>query len=203
MLIACNNDNSHNFPLHDMSEYDIEGGHRFYYVTMYEALQLRDDDSFNGILYFGFPGCDWCQAAVPVIHEASQQTETDIFYVSRRSDLREGEWLEWDVQMAWWLDGQIEMRWLYYDEEGNETTQPTDEPARPNIFVPQIIHLRNGAVVDSHRGTFEGHERLEDNTLPALTDAEDATLLATYMRIFAAVSEPEACGVGDEVEDCS
>lgn len=180
-----------NFPLSHMSDYDIEGQHRFYDVTMYEALELRNDETFNGILYFGFPGCPWCQAAVPIMHEASQQTNTDIFYVNRSQEIRATDnWENWDIEMAWWLNDQIEMEWLY-DEDG--------EPDRPNIFVPQVVHLKNGIVVDDHRGTFEGHEHIEDEKgqpyLPELTAAERATLLEQYIRIFSSVHVPEICPV--------
>ena len=199
-LIACGDENSpettsftHDFPLADMSYYDIEGEHNFFEVTMYEALQLRYNEDFNGILYFGFPICPWCQAAVPLIHEASQITNVDIFYISRAHDLREGEWLDWDVEMAWWLyeNGVPNMFWLQTtpdedaDEDEIENFEP--EPIRPNINVPQIVHLRNGIIVDSHRGTFEGHDHIgegNDRHLPELTDEEHAALLDIYDRIF-------------------
>ena len=186
-LTACSDDDTtsfeNNFPLHDMSEYDIEGDHRFYYVTMYEALQLRDDETFNGILYFGFPGCPWCQAAVPVMHEASQQTETDVFYVSRRHALREGEWNEWDEEMAWWLDEQIGLQWHDFTEQGGIY--------RPNIFVPQIVHLRNGVIVAEHRNTVDSHEVAEDEEgeryVPELTAEEWRELLEIYTGIFSGI----------------
>jgi hypothetical protein len=208
ILTACSNDNEstsfeNNFPPHDMSEYGITGDHRFYYVTMGEALQLLDEESFNGILYFGFPGCPWCQVAVPLIYQASQETETDVFYVSRRHEIRETEnWEEWDIEMAERLNEQIEMRWLYDDSE----------PYRPNIFVPQIIHLRNGIIIDDHRSTFEGHDLVldedsgeeDDYYLPDLTPAQRDTLLEIYIRIFSAVHSPDTCTLDDTDDDsCS
>jgi len=207
-LTACSNDDNstsfeHDFPPADMSEYEIEANHRFYDVTMYEALQLLDDESFNGILYFGFPDCAWCQAAMPAIHEASQETNTDIFYVSRHGDLREGDWLNWDEEMAWWLyeNGVTNMRWL--NEDGELVDVGAEEDAyRPNINVPQIVHLRNGIVVDSHRGTFEDHDPVgegDERHLPELTDAEYATLLETYIRIFSGI---HACDINAD-DGCS
>ncbi|MCL2560244.1 MAG: hypothetical protein FWE07_07120 [Turicibacter sp.] len=187
-LTACSNDDL-NFELHDMSDYGIEGDHRFYYVTMYEALQLREDESFDGILYFGFPGCPWCQAAIPVIHEASQQTGVAIFYVSRAHALREGEWNDWDAEMAWWLDEQIDMQWHDFTDQGGTY--------RPNIFVPQIIHLRDGVVVNAHRNTVDSHEIAEDDDgefyVPELTTAEWDELLAVYIDIFSECSEADIC----------
>jgi len=193
-IIACSNDytddltdsnsdlavSENSFPLaSSMSDYGIEGEHRFFEVGMDEALQLLEDEAFDGIIYFGFPGCPWCQSAVPIMHEVSQQTNTDIFYVSRRHEIRETEdWQEWDAEMAWWLDEKIDMDWIY-DASG--------EPDRPNIFVPQIIHLQNGAVIDAHRGTLEGHDAM---TQPELTSDEHARLLDIYIRIFSSVNVP-------------
>jgi|GEM_PF-1518750 len=204
MFVACDNDSTtefeNNFPQSDMSYYDIDDDHRFYEVTMYEALQLQDDETFNGILYFGFAGCPWCQVAVPFIHEISQEAGVDIFYVSRAHVLREGEWLDWDLEMAWWLynNGVPNMRWL--DEEG-ALVDVGEEDAygyRPNINVPQIVHIRNGVIVDSHRGTFEGHDHVgegDDRHLPEMTDQEQQTLLDIYRRIFSGPTTTEACGI--------
>ena len=207
VLVACDNNGGddevigfeHNFELHDMSNYSVEGEHSFYYVTMDEALQLVEDPDFNGVFYFGFPGCPWCQAGVPVLFEAMQETGVPVFYVSRSRDLREGAWLEWDEEMAWWLNEQIEdMRWLYLDDEDNETTDETDTPLRPNIFVPHVVHVRSGRVISNHRGTFEDH----DPTYP-LADEQHATLLATYVQILSGVTETPPCNILDEtVTEC-
>ena len=166
----------------NMSSYGIRGDHRFYDLTMHEALELLDDETFDGILYFGFPDCPWCEEAVPAIHEASQIVGVDIFYVSRCHRIRGKEgWEEADSQMAWWLNEQVELGWIYENEVA----------IRPNIFVPHVFHIRNGVVVDEHWGTFDGHVRLEDGSLPELTDIEYTTLLETYIRIFSAVNTSE------------
>lgn len=213
LLAACDNGNGgadtpeHGFPRADMSTYDITGEHRFFDVTMEEALELLEED-FEGILYFGFPGCPWCQAALPAMHEASQQAGIDIFYVSRANELRTEAWSELDEEMAWWLheNGLTDMRWLYTspDEDASEEEIEAFEPEaiRPNIFVPQIVHLRNGAVVNAHRGTFDGHDHVgegDDRHLPELTDSEHASLLARYLEIFSAVG---VCTLDEEADDC-
>ena len=211
VLVACGNGDSdedqsgfeNNFSLVSwMPEYGIEGEHRFYDVNMYDALQLRNEEDFDGILLFAFPECPWCQKAVPVIHEASQEADVDVFYVSRTHSLREGDWLDWDAEMAWWLyeNGTTNMVWI--DEEGDVITDNSDnELYRPNINVPQIVHLRNGIIVDSHRGTFEGHDRLEDGSLPELTVQQRAILLEVYMRFFSVVNEPEICPIDADDND--
>lgn len=206
VLVACNNSGGDgemtDFELHDMGYYQIEGEHSFYYVTMDEALQLVENPDFNGVLYFGFPGCPFCQSGVPVLFEAMQETGVPVFYVSRRHDLRVDDWIDLDEQMARWIDAQFELSWIYtspgedYTDEEVENFVP--EPTRPNIFVPFVMHVRNGVVVDAHRGTFEGHERMEDvegrPTYP-FTDEQHATLLATYVRILSGVTNAEPCNI--------
>lgn len=198
----------HTFPLADMSDYGIDDDHRFYEVGMDEALALRYDEDFNGILYFGFPGCAWCRATVPHMYDVSQALNVDIFYVSRARDIREGVWLDWDAQMAWWLydNGVPNMRWI--DEAGALVDVGEEDGAyRPNINVPQVIHLRNGVIVDSHRGSFEGHDMVgegDDRHLPEMTSEEIDTLVGVYHRIFAGPNQIEPCGIDDEVDEgCS
>jgi len=178
----------------DMTEYGIVDGHNFIQIGMDEALKLTQDSLWEGILYFGFPTCPWCQAAVPIMNEAALQSGINIYYVSRAGYLREGIWLEWDEEMAWFLHEQIDnMRWIYEN----------DVAIRPNINVPQIVHLKGGVVIDQHRGTFEEHVRLEDRTLPELTDYQKEELLNRYLEIFNEVQLQESCPLVVEQDECS
>jgi len=192
MLAACSN-NQGNVNMDDsFTNSNLVGyfPHRLFDVSMYDALQLIEDETFNGILYFGFPRCPWCRASVPVMIEASNELEVDIFYVSRAHDLREGVWNEWDAKMAWWLEDQIEMQWHEFE----------DGTYRPNIFVPLVVHINNGIVVDSHRGTFSGHEHIYVDgvrILPELTDLEFENLLNIYKRTLSGVNNSGECNVID------
>ena len=210
VAVACDNNGGGNvmssftddFELHDMTYYGVEGAHQFYYMTMDEALAITTNADFNGVLYFGFPGCPWCQAGIPVLHEAINVTDVPVFYVSRRHALREGIWNEWDEQMANWLNEQVDLQWIYTTPATDATDEEREnfvpEPIRPNIFVPFVVHIRNGVVVNSHRGTFEGHARMEEvegrPTYP-FTDAQHATLLARYVEILNGVNADEGCNL--------
>ena len=202
VLVGCANGEGprfeNEFPTSQLEGYGIEE-HRFFDVTMEEALALREVEDFDGILYFGFPQCPWCQAAVPILNDAALEAGIDVFYVSRDPEIREiGDWSEWDLEMANWLDAQLEMRWIYEEDEDGESV-----PVRPNIFVPHVIHLRSGEVIDHHRGTLDGHERLEDGTLPDLEPAEVAALFTIYSRIFSGVQTDGECPLTQETESCS
>jgi len=211
VLVACQDSQqeasapSHQFEQADMSGYDVPEEHRFYSVSMSEALELINEN-FDGILYFGFPGCPWCQAAVPIMHDASRIANIDIFYVSRAHDLRYGGWLEDDASMAWWLyeNGVENMAWLYTTPDEDATDEEIEEfvpeRIRPNINVPQIVHLRRGEVLGNHRGTVDGHMSVESE-LPQLTAIEIDELRESYIDIFVAVGEIEGCTIGDLSDD--
>jgi len=158
-----------NLPKSDLTAYGIEEPHRFYDLSMLDVMDLVTNEAFDGVLYFGFAECPWCQESVPVLQEASQNTEVDILYVSRAHVLREGEWVDADIEMAWWFDGQVGLEWLV-DEEG--------EPTRPNIFVPFVVHVSGGEVVSAHRGTIWSDA--EDGYLLELSPEQRADLLSLY-----------------------
>lgn len=222
-LAACDNtDNNngegetnyftHSFAARDISDYRyVEDEYHFYDVNMDDALALTQNPSFNGVLYFGFPGCPWCQSAMPVLVEASNATDVPVFYVSRANALREGDWLDWDADMAWWINEQFDLQWIYTQPSADYTDEEIEnfvpEPLRPNIFVPFVVHIRDGIIVDAHRGTFEGHARMEGvegrPTYP-LTDDQHATLLERYISILNGVNATEDCNIfGLLDEDCS
>ncbi|MCL1800655.1 MAG: hypothetical protein FWG25_04745, partial [Promicromonosporaceae bacterium] len=114
---------------------------------------------------------------------AATASGVDVLYVSRAHVLREGDWADADLAAAEWLDDQVGLEWLTDDD---------DIPTRPNIFVPFVAHIRDGAVVDFHRGTFEGHSHIGEGDarhLPELTANQHAALLLRYRTIFSGVGD--------------
>jgi hypothetical protein len=181
--------------LSDMSLYDVTNTDTFYDLSMLDVMGLVTDPTFDGVLYFGFPGCPWCQAAVPVLADAADVADARVYYVSRAHDLREGAWVDADLAMAEWFDAQVGLEWLT-DDDGN--------PTQPNMFVPFVVHVRDGAVVEAHRGTVEGHDIVgegDERHLPEMTDAARATLATIYRRILGATTIPTAC-LAEQDDSC-
>ncbi|MCL1991295.1 MAG: thioredoxin family protein [Defluviitaleaceae bacterium] len=164
---------TNNLPVANLSGYGIDHTDvPFLQLEMKDAVALIQDETFNGILYFGFPGCPWCRAAVPILNEAAKETDTTIYYVDRSHGLRTETFKKWDLEMATWLDTQIFMKKM-----GDV----------PNIYVPQIIHLKAGKVVDSQRSVFDKDSR-DDRSLGVFDAHAQRELLNRYTAIFSQVS---------------
>jgi len=157
------------FRLADMSLFGVDKPHRFYEVNMYDALLLIDSDDFDGILFFGFSSCPWCQSAIGVLNQASLDTDTDIYYINRAPELRNEDWLALDTQMARWLDEHIEM-------------ELNVEKIEPHIYVPQIVHLKDRKIINSYRGIAPDHNAM----YTGMSDELKNSLYNKYVEIFKA-----------------
>ncbi len=110
-----------------------------------EAIALFQDQG-TGLVYFGFSRCPWCQEIVPLLQKAADQNGVEVFYVKTRDAMKER---------------------LYTDEQKDqiapyieEYLQDNDEGV-PTLYVPLVLAVVDGQVVDGHQGTVEDHDAHE------------------------------------------
>ena len=100
----------------------------FTYATVDEIIDVLDGGS--GIVYLGFPECQWCEAYVPYLNEVAKDVGiSEILYYNIREDRSNNS--ENYRKIVELLDG-----YLTDDEEGN-----------PRIYVPAVIFVNNGTIV--------------------------------------------------------
>ena len=100
----------------------------FVYASIDEILEVLDGGS--GIVYLGFPECQWCGAYVPYLNEVAKDVGiSEILYYNIREDRSNNT--ENYQKIVELLDG-----YLTNDEEGN-----------PRIYVPAVIFVNNGTIV--------------------------------------------------------
>ena len=100
----------------------------FTYATVDEIIDVLDGGS--GIVYLGFPECQWCEAYVPYLNEVAEYVGiSEILYYNIREDRSNNS--ENYRKIVELLDG-----YLTDDEEGN-----------PRIYVPAVIFVNNGTIV--------------------------------------------------------
>lgn len=114
-------------------------------ITMEQAIDLFEQQG-SGIVYFGFPACPWCQEAVPVLQEEAEAAGVDVFYVQTRDENKE----------------------LLYTPEQKEAFTPwlkdymsDNDEGVLTLFVPVVINVQNGSIVDGHVGTLDEHDATE------------------------------------------
>lgn len=100
----------------------------FVYASIDEILEVLDGGS--GIVYLGFPECQWCGAYVPYLNDVAKSVGVNeiLYYNIREDRSNNSENYQKIVEL---LDG-----YLTDDEEGN-----------PRIYVPAVIFVNNGTIV--------------------------------------------------------
>lgn len=100
----------------------------FIYATVDEIIDVLDGGS--GIVYLGFPECQWCNAYVPYLNDVAKSVGVNeiLYYNIREDRSNNSENYQKIVEL---LDG-----YLTDDEEGN-----------PRIYVPAVIFVNNGTIV--------------------------------------------------------
>lgn len=100
----------------------------FTYATVDEIIDVLDGGS--GIVYLGFPECQWCNAYVPYLNDVAKSVGVNeiLYYNIREDRSNNSENYQKIVEL---LDG-----YLTDDEEGN-----------PRIYVPAVIFVNNGTIV--------------------------------------------------------
>lgn len=100
----------------------------FVYSDINEIIELLDDGT--GVIYLGFPECQWCQAYVPMLNEvAKEKGIEEIHYFNIREDRKENT--KGYQEIVDELDDILDL-----DEEKN-----------PRVYVPYIVVVEDGEVV--------------------------------------------------------
>ena len=101
----------------------------FVYRDSDEIIRIMEKGT--GVVYFGFPECPWCQAYVPYLNEVAKEVGIEkIYYYNILEDRKNNT--EFYKKMVNKLTG-----YLQYDDEGNE-----------RIYVPMVVFLTNGEIID-------------------------------------------------------
>lgn len=151
----------------DMSEYTTLEGveHVFLDVTYEETLEYLKMEDFTGIFYFGYPACPWCEEAVVEMNDAAKSLNLEIYNVNKKSDFNVIH-PEMEEEIALYLNSYIE---LQEDEDGN-----------PHLYVPEVVIVKDGKVIDHHRGTLEAHDAHERT----MNESEKEELEEIYLNLF-------------------
>lgn len=106
----------------------------FVYRNKEEILSILKNGT--GIVYFGFPECPWCQAYVKILNEVAMEEGLEkIYYYNILNDRKENTKFYQEVV-------EILQNILPYDEEGNK-----------KIFVPEIIAVSGGTIIEHDNET--------------------------------------------------
>ncbi|OCN05112.1 hypothetical protein A4S06_01645 [Erysipelotrichaceae bacterium MTC7] len=150
----------------DVSEYEAfkDENHVFLEVNMNEANDFLESKEFTGVIYYGFPTCPWCIEVLPVLNDVAKTYDMNVYYVDRENDENKAH-PEWREKATKILD----------DAFGLEK-----KDGEPNLFVPEVVFVKNGKIVGHHMGTNDDHDATERK----MNDKEIKDLTSVYESLF-------------------
>ena len=101
----------------------------FVYRNAEEIINILEHGT--GVVYLGFPECPWCQAYVPYVEEVAKKVGIDKVYYFNIKEDRKNNTEEYQKIV------KILDVYLPNDDEGNK-----------RIYVPAIIIVQNGKIVE-------------------------------------------------------
>lgn len=112
------------------SEYtNVTSDNPFVYRSVDQIINILEKGT--GVVYLGFPECPWCQAYVPYVEEVAKKVGIDKVYYFNIKEDRKNNTEEYQKIV------KILDVYLPNDDEGNK-----------RIYVPAIIVVRNGKIIE-------------------------------------------------------
>lgn len=142
---------------------------KFNEISFDEAIQYFTKEK-SGVLYFGYSSCPWCKEAKPVLKKVAQKNGIDIQYVKVRDDKKNR--LYTDDQKTI-IEPYIQ-DYMSNNDEGILT-----------LYVPLVLVIKNGKVIDGHEGTLDSHDATERK----MTDDEKEELTKIYTKLMSEAND--------------
>lgn len=117
--------------------------HVFRFASQDDVTDMMEHGT--GIIYLGFPECQWCQAYVPFLNEAAEDVSLEVLYYDIREDRKENSDFYQSV-----------IRFL---SEQEETSYRFDADGKPRIYVPYVMFVSQGKVI-----AFDDETSMEDSS---------------------------------------
>lgn len=151
----------------NMDEYEglKDGSHVFLDTTYEQALQKMEDDKFTGILYYGYPACPWCEEAVIIMNDVANELKQNIYYVNKKSEDSLSH-------------PELEQKTIKVLDEAYGLEK--DDNQRPRLYVPEVVIIQKGKIINHHMGTVEGHDAKERK----MNEDERLLLTSIYEKMF-------------------
>lgn len=117
-------------------------------INIDDALDLIENKT--GIIYIGYPTCPWCKSLVPILNEVAKEDEVNtVYYIddfySMRPDKNE-------------KPKNVKEYNKLVDLLGSEIVDMKSENSQFNVIkVPLVLFIKDGKIVDYHKGTYQGH----------------------------------------------
>ena len=162
-------------------EYPISNMNNIYYYATYDEI-LEVFTKGTGIVFFGFPACDWCQVYAPVLDEAAREQGVGKIYYLNIMEMRKADTDEYKKLV------ELTSDYLGNDENGNK-----------RIYVPDSYYIKDGKIVghNNSMSTLSGIDARE-----YFNEERRKTLKEELIKLIQNVYEPVCDDVTRSIYGC-
>lgn len=126
-----------------------------YYASYEEVYDVLDK---TGVIYLGYPECPWCRNLVPELISVAKKVNVSKIYYINMHDERNQLTLNDDGELITEKEGTEGYNTLV---EKLSDVLPVysglNDDSIKRIYVPLVIFVKDGEVVDTHLGTLDSH----------------------------------------------
>lgn len=118
--------------------------------------ELKEGDK---IIYFGFPDCNWCRVAVPVLLKSAEENGVEKIYYYNLGEVREAFEKDTNNEKAKIYQQIIEVL-------GNNITSTFESGAKKGekrLSAPTVVLMKDGKVASFHYRTVDSHQNYNKN----------------------------------------
>ncbi len=136
-------------------------------TSLKETIRLFDEKG-SAVVYYGYPGCQWCERALPELNKVVLKLGVPVYYVNASVSPAEE-----DYERIVECFGDA----LRMDEETGERA----------MYVPFVVGIKNGEVVGSHTSLLDSFTI--ENESSQMNDSQKQELQDIYTEIIEKVAD--------------
>lgn len=118
--------------------------------------ELKEGDK---IIYFGFPDCNWCRAALPVLLKSAEENGVEKIYYYDFGEVREAFEKDTNNKKAKIYQQIIEV----LDSNITSTFESGTKKGEKRLSAPTVVLMKDGKVSSFHYRTVESHQNYNKN----------------------------------------
>ncbi len=149
----------------NMVPYGIAANQKVFIQSRMSRIINKIDKGESFAICIGKDDCPWCARAVPVLYQTAEEMNVTIEYVDLCDDY------------SWRTEDQTEAYDRFIELVGDNMR--ADENGNTQLYIPFVVYIHNGTVVDAHVSTLDN-----DDPELELTDEQKGKLKQVYYSGF-------------------
>ncbi|MBR3357600.1 MAG: thioredoxin family protein [Solobacterium sp.] len=146
----------------------------FAQVSMTESFRILEEKG-TALVLFSYDWCPWCNRAVPVLNKVLKENGIKGIYV----DIYEPEIAELEKEARMEV---IDKLYSLLDPVLDHEKNPETGKIEPAMYVPLVIAVKDGEIVDHHTSLVSSFDLVDDDTV--MTEEQNEELAGYYQRLI-------------------